>query len=74
MQVKDLIKILEKCDGEDEISFIFDDSKMKSIDRGNGLFETIGIDVTALKINGRVALTNGMSCHLIEDDAESIFK
>lgn len=73
MKVKDLIEVLENCDAEDEISFIFDSDKRLSVNRRHGLFEVSNISVTGRKINGKIALTNGLSSLLVEDDAEPIF-
>lgn len=74
MQVKDLIKILEKCDENDELTFIFTDNKYFSWNRGNGLFEASQINVVGSKINGKIALSNGGFAPLVEEDAEDIFK
>lgn len=74
MQVKDLIKILEKCDENDEITFIFDNDERLSRNRGEGLFEVSQVSVTGQKINGKIALSNGRTYKLIQEDAESIFK
>ena len=59
MQVKELIKILEKCDENDEITFIFDNDDKLSTNRGEGLFEVSQVNVTGQKINGKIALSNG---------------
>lgn len=74
MRVQDLINILQNCNGNDELTFIFDSNERFSTERGNGLFEVSQVNVTGLKINGRIALTNGNSHHLVEDDADSIFE
>lgn len=74
MQVRDLMAVLEKCNGEDEITFIFDNNKFLSRERETGLFEVSQISVTALKINGKIALTNGMSSKLLKGDEETIYK
>lgn len=73
MYVKDLISILAKCDENDEVTFIFDESKHFSCDRGDGLKEASQVNVTGLKINGKIALTNGFSAKLLKGDEESIF-
>jgi len=74
MQVKELISILEKCDENDEITFIFDENPRFSWDRGHGLHEVSMIHVTGFKINGKIPLTNGSTHHIIEEDAPTIFK
>lgn len=74
MYVKDLKQILAKCDENDEITFIFDEDNRFSWDRGHGLKEVTMVNVTGYKINGKIALTNGMSSKLIKGDEESIFK
>lgn len=74
MKVKELISILEKCDENDEITFIFDESEQFSWNRGNGLHEVSQVNVTGFKIDGKIPLTNGSSYHLVEEDAPSIFK
>lgn len=74
MQVKELIKILEKCDENDEITFIFDNDDKLSTNRGEGLFEVSQVNVTGQKINSKIALSNGRTYKLIQEDAESIFK
>lgn len=73
MQVKDLIKVLQKCDGEMEVTFIFDNDERLSWDRNDGLFETTIVNVTGKQINGKVALTNGKSAKLLKGDEPSIF-
>lgn len=74
MKVQRLIDILKDCNPNDEITFIFDSNEMFSWDRGNGLFEVSQVNVTGYKINGKIPLTNGNSHHLVEDDAELIYK
>lgn len=73
MEVWRLIQILEKCDPNDEITFIFDENERFSWDRGNGLKEASMVSVTGYKINGKIPLTNGWSSKLIEKDAPSIY-
>lgn len=74
MEVWRLIKILEKCDPNDEITFIFDSNKRFSWDRGDGLFEATMVSVTGFKINGKIPLTNGWSSKLVEPGAPLIYK
>ena len=74
MYVKDLKQILELCDENDEITFIFDENSNAHFERGHGLKETSMINVTGYKINGKIALTNGFSAKLLKGDEESIFK
>lgn len=73
MYVKDLLNILKDCNEEDEITFIFDENERFSWNRGNGLHEVSQVNVTGYKINGKIALTNGCSHHLVEEDAPIIF-
>jgi len=73
MYVKDLLRILEKCDENDEITFIFDEDPRYSWDRGEGLHEVTMVNVTGKKINGKIPLTNGFSSKLLKGDEESIF-
>ncbi|MBQ3407950.1 MAG: hypothetical protein IJH12_01945 [Clostridia bacterium] len=73
MYVKDLKQLLAKCDENDEITFIFDESESVSWDRGNGLKEATQVNVTGYKINGKIALTNGFSAKLLKGDEAPIF-
>lgn len=73
MYAKDLIRILSKCNPDDEITFIFDENTTRSWDRGNGLHEATQVNVTCKKINGKIALTNGLSSKLLNGDEEEIF-
>lgn len=74
MNVGRLISILEMCDENDEVTFIFDSDERFSTDIGEGLFEVSQLNVTGLKINGRIPLTNGMTHKVITGDEPSIFK
>lgn len=74
MYVKDLLQILAQCDENDEVTFIFDERGHFSRDRGNHLREVSQINVTGVKIDGKIALTNGLSAFLLKGDEESIFK
>ena len=73
MQVQALINILEKCNPTDEITFIFDSNPMFSRERTDGIFEVSQVNMTGLKINGKIPLTNGMSSKLLKGDEDSIF-
>ena len=73
MYVKDLKQLLAKCDENDEITFIFDENKTLSWDRGEGLKEVTQVNVTGYKINGKIALTNGFSAKLLKGDESRIF-
>ena len=73
MYVKDLKQLLAKCDENDEITFIFDENKSFSWDRGDGLKEVTQVNVTGYKINGKIALTNGLTYKLLKGDEPSIF-
>ena len=73
MYVKDLIQILEKCNPNDEVTFIFDETPMFSRTRTEDLKEASQVNVTGYKINGKVALTNGASAKLLKGDEEKIF-
>lgn len=73
MYVKDLKRLLELCDENDEITFIFDENSNTHREREHGLKETTMINVTGKKINGKIALTNGVSAKLLKGDEESIF-
>ncbi len=73
MYVKDLIAILEKCNPNDEMTFIFDENPRLSWNCGNGLHEVSQVNVTGYKINGKVALTNGMSSKLLTGEEPTIF-
>ena len=73
MYVKDLIQILEKCNPDDEVTFIFDEDPSLSRDRGQGLHEVTMFNVTGYKINGKIPLTNGMTHKLIKGDEDLIF-
>ena len=73
MKAQELISILEKCNPTDEITFIFDDAEMYSRNLGQGLHEVSQVNVTGLKIDGKIALTNGFSAKLLTGDEESIF-
>ena len=73
MKVKELIDILQDCNQEDELTFIFD--KNNAWNRGNDLYEVSYIAVTGYKINGKIPLTNGMSSLLVDkENAELIYK
>ena len=74
MNVKNLKELLDKCDENDEIIFIYDENTNTYRDLGNGLKEIIGINVTGKKINGKIALTNGRSCQLLKGNEKSIIK
>ena len=73
MYVKDLIQILEKCDENDEVTFIFDETSNSHWERGHGLKEVSMINVTGYKINDKIALSNGFSAKLLKGDEPSIF-
>lgn len=73
MKAQELIRILEKCNPTDEITFIFDDAEMYSRNLGQGLHEVSQVNVTGKKINGKIALTNGMTHKLLNGNEESIF-
>lgn len=73
MYVSDLIRILEKCDENDEVIFIFDENCHAHIEREHGLKQTSRIDVCGKKIDGKIALSNGWSAKLLKGDEESIF-
>ena len=73
MKVKELINILQNCSPEDEITFIFDENERLSQDRGHNLKEVTMINVCGHKINGKIALSNGVSAKLLKGDEETIF-
>ena len=73
MYVKDLLQTLSQCNPDDEITLIFDENPTYSWDRGNGLHEATQVNVTGKKINGKIALTNGLSSKLLTGDEEEIF-
>ena len=74
MYVKDLLKILVRCNPDDEVTFIFDDDTVRYWDRGDNLKEVTMFDVTGHKINGKIAFTNGRSAKLLKGDEPTIFK
>ncbi|WP_296875583.1 hypothetical protein [uncultured Methanobrevibacter sp.] len=73
MYVGDLIRILEKCDENDEVTFIFDENSNSHWEREHGLKEVTMVNVCGYKINGKIAMSNGMSAKLLKGDEESIF-
>ncbi len=73
MYVKDLKQILDKCDEDDEIIFIFDENCRAHIEREHGLKQTSMINVCGKKIDGKIALSNGLSAKLLKGDEPSIF-
>ena len=74
MYVKDLLDILEDCDPEDEVTFIFDEDKKLSWDMGENMKQVTQINVCGKKIDGKIALTNGFCAVLLDGSEESIFK
>lgn len=73
MYVRDLKQLLELCDENDEITFIFDENSNTHREREHNLKETTMINVCGYKINGKIALSNGWSAKLLKGDEESIF-
>lgn len=73
MKAQELMRILLKCNPDDEITFIFDENPRYSSDLGQGLHEVSQVNVTGKKINGKIALTNGMTHKLLNGTEESIF-
>ena len=73
MYVKDLKEILELCDENDEIIFIFDENNNAHFEREHGLKQTTMINVCGKKIDGKIALSNGFSAKLLKGDEESIY-
>ena len=73
MKAKELMRILLKCNPDDEITFIFDENPRYSSDLGQGLHEVSDVNVTGKKINGKIALTNGWTSKLLNGNEESIF-
>lgn len=73
MKAKELMRILLKCNPDDEITFIFDENPRYSSDLGQGLHEVSQVNVTGKKINEKIALTNGMTHKLLNGNEESIF-
>ena len=74
MYVKDLKQILDKCDDNDEITFIFDENKRYSYEREHNLKETSQVNVCGKKIGNKIALTNGFCAKLLKGDEPSIFE
>jgi len=73
MYVKDLKQLLELCDENDEITFIFDENSNSHWEREHGLKEATMVNVCGYKINGKIALSNGWSDKLLKGDEPSIF-
>ena len=74
MYVKDLKQLLELCDENDEITFIFDENSHSHRELEHNLKETTMINVCGKKINGKIALSNGFSAKLLKGNEASIFK
>lgn len=73
MYVKDLKQILDKCDENDEITFIFDENMNAHRERDFNLKETTMINVCGKKIDGKIVLTNGFCAQLLKGDEPNIF-